>query len=516
MGQVKDRRMPEVNFKRDARRLFLIFLSEKRALTGFLLAALALILLVAAPAYTNYRSSIIRMDLSDKVNPLNASAKKMRELILKEKTIISDLLAAGDEARAARRSAMEQGEKDNIYRYFMLSQLFKYQEVEEELKETIDTARPIARSLGDEPEKLFEEAVLLSQKYREFSRRYLNLYQSGRTIEARLLLASGESINSLDNYTKVSEALIHHTDKMRNSLEYQLEELNRHGFYLSIPLVLIGLVLLLYILFLLTSSILLLKETDTQKQEIEQQRELLVKANRVKDEFLGTLSHELRTPLTPILGWTAILKKKQNLGSDVTQAVEVIERSTKIQAQIINDLLDLSKINNRKLDVDKKIVDLNECVVAAISVIQPVAAAKGIKINESFFPAEIPINADPLRIQQAVWNLLSNAVKYNYPKGQITISTSVIDNKAQVSVSDSGIGIKPEILSDMFTMFKQADNSVTRMYGGLGIGLTIVKSLVEIHDGTIHGYSEGENKGSSFTITLPLAARKARAASAAA
>jgi signal transduction histidine kinase len=506
---------PNVNLRRDTSRLLLTIPRERRHLTGFLLAALALLLLVAAPAYTNYRSSIIRSQLDEQVEPLNMAVRKMQELVLKERIAVSDLLAAGDEAIEAEQLALWRGEDAEAYSNFELTELARYQALEQELLETIDAAAPIAHSLGEETSDLFEETVSFSDDYRQYLHQYLSLYQAGRTEEARLALATGGSLDSFGEFSRTSDALFLYTDNMRAAMQGQLAELNMHGFYLAIPLVLIGLILLFYVLLLLTSSMTLLNETHRQKLEIERQREQLEKANHTKDAFLGVLSHELRTPLTPILGWTAILKKKTDKNSELAQAVDVIERCAKTQAQLIDDLLDLSNINNKKLKIDRSLIDLNDCVSTAVKIIQPTAEAKGIKILQDLSPRKIFVNADQLRIQQSVWNLLSNAIKYNFPGGQIFIKTRIEGKQAEVSVSDSGIGIKPELINDIFGMFKQADSSITRRHGGLGIGLAIVKSLVEAHDGEVIASSDGEGKGSSFIIKLPLADILSRPANAA-
>jgi PAS domain S-box-containing protein len=246
----------------------------------------------------------------------------------------------------------------------------------------------------------------------------------------------------------------------------------------------------------------------------EERRELLLReqearrrsedANRIKDEFLSTLSHELRTPLNAILGWTWLLRSG-NLDKDGTQrAVATIERNAKSQSQIIDDLLDVSRIITGKLRLKVRRVDLTQVIEGAVDAVRPAADAKKIRL-ESQFDAEVPpVSADPNRLQQVIWNLLSNAVKFTPEGGRIEIALERAGGQARVRVTDSGIGISPDFLDYVFDRFRQADSSTTRTHGGLGLGLAIVRHLVELHGGTVQAESAGEGNGSTFTVTLPI------------
>jgi signal transduction histidine kinase/ActR/RegA family two-component response regulator len=229
-------------------------------------------------------------------------------------------------------------------------------------------------------------------------------------------------------------------------------------------------------------------------------------ANRAKDEFLSTLSHELRTPLTPILGWVGMLRRRSLDEAAQERALEVIERSARAQAQLINDLLDVSRIVTGKLHLDVRPIDLNDVVVAAIGVIEPAAEAKSIAVETRFDPAIGPAAGDPDRLQQVFWNLLSNAVKFTPAGGRIDVTVDHADDEAIVSIEDTGEGIAPAFLPHIFDRFRQADASSTRRFGGLGLGLAIVRYLVELHGGTVTASSAGEGQGTTFVVRLPLVA----------
>jgi PAS domain S-box-containing protein len=241
-------------------------------------------------------------------------------------------------------------------------------------------------------------------------------------------------------------------------------------------------------------------------------------ANRVKDEFLAVLSHELRTPLNPILGWTRLLKSGRCPPDKAPEALETIERNAKLQTQLIEDLLDISRILSGKLSITPVVMDLNAVIRAAIETVQLAAGAKGIEIQAVFPPdsevGSATVVGDPARLQQVVWNLLSNAVKFTPPGGQVTIRLSQPQHQAQIQVIDTGKGIAADFLPYVFETFRQADSSTTRTFGGLGLGLAIVRQLVELHGGTVAVDSQGEGQGATFTVRLPLTAQDAPAAAA--
>ena len=228
-------------------------------------------------------------------------------------------------------------------------------------------------------------------------------------------------------------------------------------------------------------------------------------SNRLKDEFLATISHELRTPLTPIIGWAAMLRSGLLGESERERALEVIERSAHAQDRIVNDLLDASRIITGKLRLRLTLFDPRPVVEAAIETVRPTAEAKGIRIEAALAGAGV-MTGDPERLQQVVWNLLSNAIKFTPGGGSIEVRLGGDDSYMEIGVSDTGVGIKPDFLPFVFDRFRQADSSSTRAYGGLGIGLSIVRQLVELHGGTVQAESLGEGRGSTFRVRLPRAA----------
>jgi signal transduction histidine kinase/CheY-like chemotaxis protein len=230
-------------------------------------------------------------------------------------------------------------------------------------------------------------------------------------------------------------------------------------------------------------------------------------ANRSKDEFLATLSHELRTPLNAILGWAQLLRTGALPADEATQGLETIERNAKAQAQLIDDLLDLSRIISGKLRVESRPVDLVAVVEGALDSVRPAADAKGIRVVPVLDAHAGPVAGDAGRLQQVAWNLLSNAVKFTPRGGRVDVWLCATASDAELTVSDDGAGIQPEFLPRVFDRLRQADGSSTRRHGGLGLGLAIVRHLVELHGGTVSASSAGEGRGATFTVRLPLAAR---------
>jgi signal transduction histidine kinase/ActR/RegA family two-component response regulator len=233
-------------------------------------------------------------------------------------------------------------------------------------------------------------------------------------------------------------------------------------------------------------------------------REAAEESNRLKDEFLATVSHELRTPLTAILGWSRLLDSESLDESISRQAVETIWRNAKAQSQIIDDILDVSRIITGNLYLDLQPLELAAVVENAINVVRPTADAKSIRIETELNNAPAVVSGDSNRLQQVIWNLLSNAVKFTNNRGRVTISMYQDGSSVEVRVTDSGQGISREFLPYVFDRFRQADSSTTRQHGGLGLGLAIARHLIEIHGGSIRAESGGKGRGSSFTIRLPL------------
>jgi signal transduction histidine kinase/ActR/RegA family two-component response regulator len=230
-------------------------------------------------------------------------------------------------------------------------------------------------------------------------------------------------------------------------------------------------------------------------------------ANRIKDEFLAVLSHELRTPLNPILGWTRLLQRGTLNSSKMEAALQTIERNAQLQVQLIEYLLDISRILQGKLSLDSTPVNLTTTVTAAIETVRLAAEAKNIQIQTQLEPTVGNVLGDAARLQQVVWNLLTNAIKFTPAGGRVEVELKTIDSSAQIQVRDTGKGIKPDFMPYVFDTFRQADSSITRTFGGLGLGLAIVRHLVELHGGTVKAESPGEGQGATFTVTLPLLTR---------
>jgi PAS domain S-box-containing protein len=228
------------------------------------------------------------------------------------------------------------------------------------------------------------------------------------------------------------------------------------------------------------------------------------RASRMKDEFLATLSHELRTPLNAVLGWATILRAQKDVDAEMNQGLEAIDRNARAQAQIIDDLLDMSRIISGKLRLDVQQLDLPAVVLEAIDTMRPSAAAKGVRLQTVIDPLNASVSGDPNRLQQIFWNLLSNAIKFTPRGGQVQVLLERLDSYVEVSVIDTGEGISPDFLPYIFNRFQQADASTTRRHGGLGLGLAIVKNLVELHGGTVRAKSGGIGKGATFVVNLPL------------
>jgi CheY-like chemotaxis protein/two-component sensor histidine kinase len=229
------------------------------------------------------------------------------------------------------------------------------------------------------------------------------------------------------------------------------------------------------------------------------------RTSQMKDEFLATLSHELRTPLSAILGWAQVLRRGSRDQNDLNRGLQTIERNARAQAQLIEDLLDMSRITSGKVLLDMQAVAPAGFIDAAVETVRPAADAKNIRIEKHYVADPGIVAGDPARLQQVVWNLLSNAIKFTPRDGLVDITLARNEASVAITVRDNGAGIKPEFITHVFERFRQADASMTRRHGGLGLGLSIVKQLVEQQGGTVRAESPGEGRGASFTIELPLA-----------
>ena len=262
----------------------------------------------------------------------------------------------------------------------------------------------------------------------------------------------------------------------------------------------------------------------TERKRAESEREQLLareqalraeaeSSNRLKDEFLATVSHELRTPLTAILGWAAMLRAGGLDGPTLDHALSTIERNARAQAQLVEDLLDVSRIISGNLRLDARPTDLLLVIKSALDSVRPAADAKGIQLQLVLDPAAGSIRGDAARLQQVVWNLISNAIKFTPEGGSVEVKIDRTSSEARVIVRDTGEGISPEFLPHVFDRFQQADGTKTRRHGGLGLGLSIVRHLVELHGGRVEASSEGQGRGATFMVRLPLAAERSPEAS---
>lgn len=257
-----------------------------------------------------------------------------------------------------------------------------------------------------------------------------------------------------------------------------------------------------------------LKAEVRERQKAEEERERLLaserqarsdaeEANRAKDEFLATLSHELRTPLNAMHGWVHLLRTGKLNEEMTTRGLEVLERNTRAQAQLIDDILDVSRIITGKLRLEPRAVQIQAVTEAAVDAIRPAAEARGVQLRLRLDAPTAQVLGDPTRLQQVCWNLLSNAVKFTGRNGAVEVTLRLDEGNVELAVRDEGAGIAAKLLPHVFERFRQGDSSSTRMHGGLGLGLAIVRHLVELHGGQVSAQSPGEGKGATFRVTLP-------------
>ncbi len=238
-------------------------------------------------------------------------------------------------------------------------------------------------------------------------------------------------------------------------------------------------------------------------QQLDAKRRTAEQANAARDQFLAAVSHELRTPLNAILGWAQVLRRRNDIPESFQTALEVIERNAWSQAQLIDDLLDVSRVLAGKLRLELKRLELHDVINAAVATVQPSADAKGVEIRAEIGPGDIQVQGDADRLQQVVWNLISNAVKFTPEGGEVCVRLSRQEAFAQVEVCDTGIGIPPEFVPHLFELYHQIEGATTRRSGGLGLGLAIVKQLTELHGGEVWAESGGEGRGATFLLRLP-------------
>ncbi|HEX8185090.1 MAG TPA: ATP-binding protein, partial [Blastocatellia bacterium] len=323
------------------------------------------------------------------------------------------------------------------------------------------------------------------------------------------LITAGVGKRQMDDIREIVAAM---QDEESALLQQRAEEEStsrRNVFITFVVAVLLNLALLFLLYYLFRRDIL-------QRQRVEEERKQLLAraqaaraqaetANRTKDEFLATVSHELRTPLNAMLGWARILRTSKLDEETTARALEAIERNAQSQAKLIEDLLDVSRIITGKMRVDVAPVDLASVIEAALDTVRPAARAKEIRLEPALDPAVGPVPGDGARLQQVIWNLLSNAVKFTPRGGRVEVRLQRLGSYAEITVSDTGHGIKQEFLPYIFERFRQADSSISRAHSGLGLGLAIVRHLVELHGGRVSVASGGEGQGATFKVKLPIA-----------
>ncbi|MBV8859279.1 MAG: PAS domain S-box protein [Acidobacteria bacterium] len=372
------------------------------------------------------------------------------------------------------------------------------------------------------------------QRLRESEERFAKAFESSplaltiTSLETGRLLEVNETFTRLSGYAR-AEAVGHTTLELGlwaepADREAELAVFAKHGrvrdveyrFHMKDGRELVGLLSAEQIEIAGERCALTVIEDVTERKRAEAERDQMLerektlraeaeKANRLKDEFLATVSHELRTPLTAILGWTHMLETGGIDQKTARHAVDVIKRNALQQNQIVEDILDVSRVITGKLRLESELVELTPVVQAALDTIVPAAEAKGLRLRSTLDP-EAAVTGDAARLQQVVWNLLANAVKFTPAGGEVRASVQRLLTHVRIEVSDTGQGILPEFLPYAFDRFRQADMGTTRQHGGLGLGLSIVRHLVEAHGGSVHAYSAGEGLGATFTVDLPLPA----------
>ena len=370
-----------------------------------------------------------------------------------------------------------------------------------ELTEPIDVTEPVDRQID-----LLYERAFLAEANDAMARMY-GLDQAGQVIGARLgdLLVRGNPAN-----VAYLRAFVHSGYRLSDGESVERDAQGNERHFLNN---LVGFV----------ENGMLVRAWGTQRdvtdqKRAERQRDALLESERalraeaeragqMKDEFLSTLSHELRTPLNAILGWAQLLRRPDASEADFKQGLETIERNSRMQAQIIDDLLDMSRIVAGKIRLDVQRVELAKVIESAIDTVSHAAGAKGVALVPHVEAERAAVvMGDPARLQQMVWNLLSNAIKFTPRGGRIDVALRRGESGVEITVADSGIGISPEFLPHVFERFRQADASTTRVHGGLGLGLAIVRQMAEMHGGTVSAHSEGEGKGATFRVELPVEA----------
>jgi signal transduction histidine kinase/ActR/RegA family two-component response regulator len=387
------------------------------------------------------------------------------------------------------------------------SYLQSYDSAAPHIKELLDETGRLVGDNASQQTRIQNLNARIAEKFGEMTRA-IELRRSGNEYFARQLVLTGEGQRLMD---EIRSTVIEMDGDEFDLLRRRSDDANRArtNLYLTFAVsTFVGIFLLVAFYYFIRRDLLergrIGKEREMLLAQEQKARGQAEAANRLKDEFLATVSHELRTPLNAILGWARILSGGKLDRERSLRAVEVIERNAKAQAELIEDLLNVSRIISGKMTLEIQTVDLGALLESSIDVVRPAAAAKNIRLSLETAGGEAPLEGDPARLQQVIWNLLSNAVKFTPQGGEISVSLAYTDSSAVVMVRDSGQGIDAESLPFVFDRFKQADSAITRNYGGLGLGLSIARYLVDMHGGTITAQSDGPGKGTVFTLTLPL------------
>jgi signal transduction histidine kinase len=338
--------------------------------------------------------------------------------------------------------------------------------------------------------------------------RGIDLKRNNDEAGSRELVGSGTGKLQMDEVRQFVALMEKEEGKLLQQRAEDEAASRRNALITFIVAVLLNLALLCLLYYLFRRDILQRQKTEEERKQLFEReqaaRAQAETANRAKDEFLATVSHELRTPLNAMLGWARILRTKKLEEETVARALESIERNAQSQARLIEELLDVSRIITGKLRIDVGPVQLAPVIEAALDTIRPAAEAKEISVESVLDTGASPITGDGARIQQIIWNLLSNAVKFTPKGGRIQVRLQRINSYAEITVSDTGQGISKEFLPYVFERFQQADSSLSRAHSGLGLGLAIVRHLVELHGGSVSVESSGEMHGATFKVLLPI------------
>ncbi|WP_017653997.1 CHASE3 domain-containing protein [Fortiea contorta] len=462
-------------------------LTTNRVTVGFGLA-LAVLLGVSVNAYLNllnYRKS------ADAV-----------EHTLRIQNTLESIISSLKDVETAQRGYLLTNNQDYLK---------PYQEGLKKINPTVQRLQELTRNNSTQQQRLNTLESQINLKLAELEQT-ISLQKSNQQEAALQVVRGGEGKQLMDKIRQ----LVWEMKSQESSLLTQSSAAAQDKAQKTTLVIILGNLLALG---LVTLAIFTLHRDATKRRYAEEQLQLLNEdleqrvsdrtaeletINRVKDEFLSVLSHELRTPLNAILGWAKLLRSGRLDDAKAEQGLEVIERNARSQAQLIEDLLDISRIITGKLRLKVRPIAPISVVEAALDTVRPAAQARGIRIQTVLDSDAGPVSGDPDRLQQVVWNLLSNAIKFTPKGGRVQVRLERINSHVEIIVSDTGQGINPEFLPYIFDRFSQADASTTRVHSGLGLGLAIARNIVELHGGTIHAQSPGEGQGTTFVVNLPL------------